>query len=184
MDDVIRDYISQCEEVLESKDLQKADKLINKIVGMFESQIINIDQGLDSYTSYLGNHQIDYLGDVTILRDKLTLYLAQGKKKEQKIKNKSGIVVHNANADSNSKTVNLPALFQNTRNKVENDESLSEREIKEILEKIDEIEEISKSKDPKNKKWFKLRPTMEWLGTKGLSVAINILNLITAILAA
>ena len=38
------------------------------------------------------------------------------------------------------------------------------------------------SNEAKNKKWFKLRPTMEWLGTKGVSVATTILGIITAIL--
>ena len=34
----------------------------------------------------------------------------------------------------------------------------------------------------KIKKWFKLRPTLNWLGTKGLTVGTTILNLITAII--
>jgi hypothetical protein len=162
MDDLLKDSILQCEEVLASKDLQKAERMINKIVGVFGSQIPDIDQGLDSYTSYLGNHQVDYLGDVTLLKQKLMSHLARNQEK--------------GNA--------LSSLFQAARNKVEYDESLSEQEMKEILAKIDEIEEISKSDEAKNKKWFKLRPTMEWLGTKGLSVAVNILKLITAVLAA
>lgn len=162
MDGIIKDAILQCEAVLESKDLQKAERLINMIVGVFGSQIPNIDQGMDSYTSYLGNHQVDYLGDIALLKQKLEAHLAKNQEQGHA----------------------LSALFQAARNQVEYDESLSEQEMKEILVKIDEIEEISRSDEPKNKKWFKLRPTMEWLGTKGLSVAVNILKLITAVLAA
>jgi hypothetical protein len=124
MDDVIKDYIFQCNEVLESKDLQKADKLIGKIVGVFGNQINNINQGLDSYTSYLGNHQIDYLGDIVLLKDKLKLHLE--KKEPDVFKN----------------IKNLSALFLELRNKVEADESLSEHDKQEIIVKVDEIEEI------------------------------------------
>ena len=124
MDDVIKDYIFQCNEVLESKDLQKADKLIGKIVGVFGNQINNINQGLDSCTSYLGNHQIDYLGDIALLKDKLKLHLE--KKEPDVFKN----------------IKNLSALFLEVRNKVETDESLSEHDKQEILVKVDEIEEI------------------------------------------
>lgn len=124
MDDVVKDYIFQCNEVLESKDLQKADKLIGKIVGVFGNQINNINQGLDSYTSYLGNHQIDYLGDIVLLKDKLKLHLE--KKEPDVFKN----------------IKNLSALFLELRNKVETDESLSEHDKQEIIVKVDEIEEI------------------------------------------
>jgi hypothetical protein len=124
MDDVIKDYIFQCKEVLESKDLQRADKLIGKIVGVFGNQINNINQGLDSYTSYLGNHQIDYLGDIVLLKDKLKLHL---EKKEP---------------DVYKNIKNLSALFLELRNKVETDESLSEHDKQEIIVKVDEIEEI------------------------------------------
>ncbi len=124
MDDVIKDYIFQCNEVLESKDLQKADKLISKIVGVFGNQINNINQGLDSYTSYLGNHQIDYLGDVSLLKDKLKLHL------------------ETKEPDVYKNIKNLSALFLELRSKVEVDESLSEHDKQEIVVKIDEIEEI------------------------------------------
>jgi hypothetical protein len=126
MNDVIKDYIFQCNEVLESKDLQKADKLINKIVGVFGNQINNIGQGLDSYTSYLGNHQIDYLGDVAILKDKLKLHLA------------------NTRPDIYENTKNLSVLLEDVKHKVESDESLSEHNKQEILDKIDEIEDVIK----------------------------------------
>jgi len=124
MDDVIKDYIFQCNEVLESKDLQKADKLIGKIVGVFGNQINNINQGLDSYTSYLGNHQIDYLGDIVLLKDKLKLHL------------------ETKEPDVYKNIKNLSALFLELRSKVEADESLSEHDKQEIILKVDEIEEI------------------------------------------
>lgn len=126
MQDITKDYISQCEEVLESKDLHKAETLINKIVGVFESHILNLDQGLDSYTSYLGNHQMDYLGDIAILKDRLTQYLKHSKKDS---------VPENDAAD-------LSVLFQDVRKKVENYESLPKQRIQEILHKITDIEEI------------------------------------------
>jgi hypothetical protein len=36
--------------------------------------------------------------------------------------------------------------------------------MKEVLSKINEIEKISESDEPNNKKWFKLKPMMQWIG--------------------
>ena len=184
---VMRSYIYECDEVLESKDSVKADKLIDKIVSVFGTQIKNIEQGLDSY-SYISEREVDYLGDIEKLRDKLSLLMAQTRKNEQRPSDKPGIIFNNnnTNTNTNNNTVNfnISVLFQKAREDIETNESLSESEIQEVLKKINEIEGIYKSKDSKNKKWFSLRPTMEWLGTKGLTIATTILNLIVVVLAA
>jgi hypothetical protein len=130
MDDVIKDYIFQCEEVLESKDLHKAEELINKIEGAFESQIKGISQGLDSNTSYLGNHQVDFLGDVAVLKDRLSAYL--GQKRDPK-------------TDS-VPDIDISVLLQEVRDKVELDKSLSQHKTREILSKLKEIEDILAAK--------------------------------------
>lgn len=130
MDYMIKDYIFQCEEVMESKDLHKAEELINKIEGAFESQIKGIGQGLDSNTSYLGNHQMDFLGDVAVLKDRLTAYLGQ-KREPQK---------------DSVPDIDMSVLLQEVRVKVELDKSLSQHKTREILGKIDEIEAILAAK--------------------------------------
>ena len=130
MDDMIKDYIFQCEEVLESEDLHKAEELINKIEGTFESQIKGISQGLDSNTSYLGNHQVDFLGDVAVLKDRLSAYL--GQKRDPK-------------TDSVPE-IDISVLLQEVKDKIELDKSLSQHKAREILGKIDEIEAILAAK--------------------------------------
>ena len=92
------------------------------------------------------------------------------------------ITNNNTNNNTNINTNNLEVIFKQAKENIKKDESLSEEEIKEILEKIDEIEEVSKLDETRNKKWFKLRNLMNWLGTKGVNIAINILPLITEIL--
>lgn len=186
MNNVIKNYIFECDEVLEAQDSPKADKLIDKIISVFGNQIKNIEQGLDSYSYRLSEREYDYLGDIEKLRDKLYLLLSQSKKNEPRSSERPGIVVNNNNTNTNTNnvSVDISVLFQKAREDIESNQSLSEQEIQEVLAKIDEIEKVSKSSDPQNKKWFKLRPTMEWLGTKGVMIAIPILNLITAMLAA
>lgn len=130
MDDMIKDYIFQCEEVLESKDLHKAEELINKIEGTLGSQMKGISQGLDSHTSYLGNHQVDFLGDVAVLKDRLSAYLSQ--KKDPKI--------------DSVPDIDISVLLQEVRDKIELDKSLSQHKAREILGKINEIEAILAAK--------------------------------------
>lgn len=188
MNNVIKDYIFKCDEVLEAQDSIQAEKLIDKIISVFGNQIKNIEHGLDTYSHYLGEREYDYLGDIEKLRDKLSLLFAQTRKNEQRLFDKPGIVVNNTNTNTNTNrntvNVDVSVIFQKARGDIETNESLSELEIQEVLQKINEIEEIYKSKDSINKKWFSLRPTMEWLGTKGLTIATTILNLIRAVLAA
>ena len=185
MNNVIKDYIFKCDEVLDAQDSIQAEKLIDKIISVFGNQIKDIEHGLDTYSHYLGEREYDYLGDIEKLRGKLSLLFAQTRKDEQRSFNKPGIVVNNNNTNTNRNTVNVDVsvIFQKARGDIETNESLSELEIQEVLQKINEIEEIYKSKDSINKKWFSLRPTMEWLGTKGLTIATTILNLIRAVLA-
>jgi hypothetical protein len=130
MDDMIKDYIFQCEEVLESKDLHKAEELINKIEGTLGSQIKGISQGLDSNTSYLGNHQVDFLGDVAVLKDRLSAHL--GQKKDPKT--------------DRVPDIDISVLLQEVRDKIELDKSLSQHKAREVLGKIDEIEAILAAK--------------------------------------
>lgn len=187
-------YIKRCDEILEARDVKEADKFQDIIISTFGDYIAGIKNELDNYSgiSLYGSRQVDFLGDIEKLKGKLEIFLATGCRPTKGIKNSidgnGGINIHNNNQNSNTNTntTNIEAeiklLFDEAKAKVESDENLSETEIKEVLEKIKEIEDIHESGETKNKKWFKLKPTMEWLGTKGLNTATTILNLITAII--
>lgn len=183
---VLLEYINKCDEILELKDIAAAKEISQTILSVF-SNIPGISDGLSTF-GYGGAD--DYLGDVEKLRDKLRVHRSQLSNTAKTSEKYSKIVVNNQNNNSNTNTntntniLDISLMFQQARKEVAENEALSEQEINEILEKINELEDINNEKDHKNKKWFKMRPTMEWLGTKGLATATCILNLITAILAA
>ncbi|MDU3646203.1 MAG: hypothetical protein E7G16_12855 [Clostridium perfringens] len=193
---IIKDYIHQCDIALEINNENLIDSLVDKIIAIFEADIPDIKKGQECNIIDLNGDGYSYIADkrknLILLKNKLEAYSAKlndGIINNRTTENKEGVnlVVNNTNNNINNNTNNntnnnLEILFKKAKEEVENNESLSEEEINEVLEKIKEIEKISESDEAKNKKWFKLRPTMEWLGTKGVSVATAVLGLITAVL--
>ncbi|WP_283697145.1 hypothetical protein [Clostridium perfringens] len=193
---IIKDYIHQCDIALEINNENLIDSLVDKIIAIFEVDIPDIKKGQECNIIDLNGDGYSYIADkrknLILLKNKLEAYSAKlndGIINNRTMENKEGVnlVVNNTNNNINNNTNNntnnnLEILFKKAKEEVENNESLSEEEINEVLEKIKEIEKISESDEAKNKKLFKLRPTMEWLGTKGVSVATAVLGLITAVL--
>ena len=178
--------IEKCNEILEKKDIESAKKYINIIVGTYGDYISGIKDGLQLYNLY-SKTPPDYLENIEILKRKLEVFAANGCTPTHRFKssdlNKAiSINNNNANTNTNTNTIDLKISFEQAKNAIESDESLSEEEIKEVLEKIEEIEVVSNSNEPRNKKWFKLKGIMGWLGTKGVSVATTLLPLITEII--
>lgn len=182
-------YIKECTDIIDSNDRSSAIELQTSLVATFEGYIMGFGKNLDyDYEGIAG----DYINNIRILKCKLEAFLATGclittsiQKADAggiNITNNSHANNSNTNTLNNSLVLNIDILFDETRKMIENNESLSEKEIEEVLEKIKEIEDISKLEKSKNKKWFKLRPTMEWLGTKGVAVATAVLGLISAII--
>ncbi|NRY60647.1 hypothetical protein [Clostridium beijerinckii] len=187
-------YIEECNQVIMSHNKEEAKKLQLRIVAAFQSLIEGIDKNLDEDWLDISGDGCDYYGDyvsnIDILKCKLEVFLATDcvNKNKPYIDKSLNISLDNSSSNSsvnnntNTNTVDLSIIFKVARKEIEENESMSEAEIKEVIDKINQIEDISKIDESKNKKWFKLRPIMEWLGTKGLVVGTTILNLITAIL--
>lgn len=189
-------YIRRCDEILKAQDITEADKFQDIIISSFGDYIEGIKDGLDNYSGigWYKDRQVDFLGDIEKLKGKLEIFLATGCRPTKgfkslltgsgdiNINNNNQNSNNNANSNKASVEVEISMLFDEARAKVEADENLSELEINEILEKIEEINIVHESGETKNKKWFKLRPIMGWLGTKGLNTAVTILNLITAVI--
>lgn len=187
------EYIEKCDDVLSLQDIIKAEELELEIVNTFESYNKSIDNNLTQNLPTLdgGYYELaNYLYNIKILRSRLNGYKAieLTKKANNEIREDRGINITNVNQNTNNndnKTnidINIDLLVEKAIKNIENNESLPEDDIKEVIEKIKEIQGISKSEESKNKKWFKLRPIMTWIGSSGLSVATEILGLITAIL--
>lgn len=193
---LVGDYLNKCNKVIESNNRDNAKELETELVATFEGYINGFDKGLDydimDFSGYGTDHYGDYVKNIKKLKCKLDAFLATGCLPTTNLVNRDNnrlnVINNNSSSNNNTNTlnnnlnINIETLFKEAIREIEDNESLSEEDIGEVLAKIKEIENISKSNENKNKKWFKLRPTMEWLGTKGVSVATSILGLITAIL--
>ena len=97
-----------------------------------------------------------------------------GRKSSNKKSTAPSVVINNnpsiTATASASATVDISAIFENARQRVE-DEGLSDLQAKEILEKIAELEEIAKSKESKGKRWSKAKEIMKWLIEQGIAAA-------------
>lgn len=191
-----QDYIRKCDEVIKANDRDWALKLQESLTATFEGYIKGFDNNLDYTMPNLGGygnyHDADYVNNIVKLKCKLVSFLAtdcmittnipKDDKNGINITNTSNAINQNTSNINNSVNINIDALVEESKKEIEDNEYLTEEEKNEVLEKIKEIEQISKLEESKNKKWLKLRPTMEWIGTKGVAVATAVLELITAII--
>ncbi|NFO03135.1 hypothetical protein FDB23_03245 [Clostridium botulinum] len=189
---LVEKCIEECEEAIKNNNESVSKELQEKVLATFENYISKLDNGLSYDMPDINGGEYwlraNYAENIKKLKYKLEGFLASNC--QDMILNNSNagtnVVLKNENINTNTNTnintINIETIIEKARKDIEANESISEEEIKEVLEKIDKIEEISKSNEAKNKKWFKLRPTLQWLGTKGVTVGTTILNLITAIL--
>lgn len=180
-----------CKEILENKDVISAERKLNQLVAAYDNYIPAISNGLILYDS---SREPDYLQDLEVMKRRLELLrsvtLGQNPTKytntpKIEITNKNENVNKNENANNNLNVnkINLEVLIQQTRDNIESNEFLSETEREEILNKLCEIEDIHKSDITPNQKWGKLKSAMNWLETKGIAVARELLPLIIAIIS-
>lgn len=201
MEITVQEDVDNCENVLNSRNVDKAKKLCEYMISIYGGYIENIRDGLDAYdtvTNYDGTDciGIDYLGDLRKIKRKLELFKASNCAPTSSFRqntmpnvitkisnnNSSNNSSNNSNTNTNSITNSLEILFEETKKEFENNGFLPPEEIEEILQKIDEIKEVHVSEGSKNNKWQKLRGIVSWTATKGIVVAASVLNLITAVL--
>lgn len=149
---------------------------------------------------YMFYSETDYKEDVIKLKAKLEFKKAQLVDDEHKEKRlferqkmeleklqiqekmqKSSVVINNHNHNEATSSANVSISFEEVRKKIDNMTSLPEEEIDEFKNKIDEIEKIVNSKEPKAKKWSKVKDIIKWVADKGVDVGIALLPLILKI---
>jgi len=91
----------------------------------------------------------------------------------QMLKNPSANITMTA-----STNVNISMNFEQARQSIENNSSLSTDEKQEVLDKISELEEVVKSPNSKKSKWEKIKPVLLWLADKSCDVGIAMLPLL------
>ena len=78
--------------------------------------------------------------------------------------------------------LNIQVNFNDIRNKIEKNDSISGDEKADIIDKINELEKVYTSRDSKTMKWSKLKSILIWLADKGTDVAITLIPVIYQIL--
>lgn len=178
--DMIDEDISKINSVLsESLEETGLEDLHRELDGKYQSAVLNWGAGMYGWNIKFGfsNDFLDttsYVHNPKLMKAKLTTYI-YGKNAVTDVR--SGITINNViNND-----IKIQAIFENTRNEINDMPGLTYDETKEIIKKIDEIQKIVNSKDNKKKKWELLKPIAKWSLDKSVDVALSLLPLIMKI---
>lgn len=194
----VRDYIERCDEVLRKSDIRKAEELQELIINTFGEFIPNITSTLDNYEYSFGeSRQVDFLGDINKLKEKLRLLSITGGGYSIKDKRLNSVVTVTNNNDNginnsgnstnnNTNTVNntidIKAELYKIREKIEDDEILDDNSKEEIQSKLNEIETVMDENPSNNEKWKKLKSVITWTTTKGYKIGEMIMPLLIKVL--
>lgn len=180
--DKVHQDIDNIEEALESNDSEKMFDVHSEIDATYQSAIANWGMSMYCYNPNFGFdiHRDDTESlrfNLKSMKAKLNSYklgLNANYDNQENIKNQNVSVNVNNN---NSNVINLNLTFEQARHQVEEMTALSQEQTNEIIEKINEIEKISKEKEPKKKKWEKIKPILVFALDKGVDIAIMLWSL-------
>lgn len=192
----IEEHISRCEVVLTDKNYREAQELQESIINAFAQFIPQIDSSLDYIMVYPSSRQVDYIGNIRKLRDKLrVLLMTDGKYSINSNKNGSDSKVifqnnnvlkdsgNSTNTNTNTNTItntfDIKVELDKVRAEIEADEVLDDDVKEEINTRLDEIEEVMNNSYSNNEKWKKLKSTFTWIATKSYKVGQWIMPIIT-----
>lgn len=185
----IQSYIKRCDEAIASANTESADELQDEIIGIFEPEISDIKNMLESYTSW--KDHADFIKDIKLIKQKLINHAINFQNEQRKLEydlemarlKQPQISAHaeanptqNATATSNVTITINQAIKQ--LNKI-SDDSLSPNDKDILKEYLFSLEGIKAAKD-KNKFWDKAKEVLKFLADKGADAAITTLPLIIA----
>lgn len=183
--DIINGYILDCDETINSKDIKNADKLIDLIVSVYESEIPNITFRLSSYTYSDANP--NPVNDLIILKAILTNYKSEIELNEQHIQDdleklklqQSITTINNQNnntASANASSTNIIEIsFNQAIKNISNlDNILNNDEKEELEDKLSAVKTATESKD-RIKILNKIGNVLKFITEKGIEVGIAVL---------
>ncbi|MCB2300573.1 hypothetical protein [Clostridium tagluense] len=184
----IGDYVGKCDVVLEGADVGEAKDLSKEIISIFKSIIPNVKDELDQYRVVYASREIDYMGDIRLLKAKI-LFLVDTKGEfalsqsvDKSINVTNGIHSSgnstNTNTNTNTNTIDFKAELSKIREKIEADETLDDGAKEEINAKLNEIEIVMDEDTTNNEKWKKLKGVVNWVTTKGYKVGEMVMPLL------
>ena len=171
--DFIQEYITRCMNVTSNGE---AEKLIEEIVSVFGKEIDGLTDGLDTHNQLHfweemnGGHVIyDYMGDINLLKQKLTAF----KISCNTITAKGPGQVINVNTNV-AVTITLEQALSNV-----DKTQLPEKEKEYIKE---QLAIISTKKGNKEKVWEAAKSFLKWLGDKSVEAGIAALPYINSLI--
>lgn len=190
----IKSYINRCDEVIASGSIADADKLQDEIIGIFESQITDIKNMLDNYSLagvYDSNRQVDFIGDIKLIKQKLINYAISLEDNQNKMKYELELArlkqpQLSAHAEANPTqtatamsyvTITIEQVIKQLEKIPEDSLTNTDKDI--LKEYLFSLEGIKVAKD-KNKFWGKAKEILKFIADKGIDVAIATLPYIIA----
>lgn len=168
-------FINNADEILKNCDVNESEKMQNKIIAVFGSEISDIKSGLSNYSGlsmYDDNYKVDFIGDLEILKSKLLNYKANIYMNGDKQSTQN--IIYNENI-SNVNT-NIEITINDTIEKINQlpDNVISKGEKEGIEDKLASLEKVIKSKD-KQKIKSKIASILKYVGDKSIDVIIALL---------
>lgn len=191
-DGTVKSYIisdmKEIEDVLNNnvQDLEILKKLHRKVDGKYQTCIKDWSNSMWAWTPNFGfNYEllgvsslIDNLQTMLYKLSAFAMNLNVLNKEENNMIFQS--IINNNNSNVNN--LNIQVNFNDIRNKIEKNDSISGNEKADIIDKINELEKVYTSRDSKTMKWSKLKSILIWLSDKGTDVAITLIPVIYQIL--
>ena len=186
LNDILEKDIMESKRQLENDLVEEVYTFLNKIEGKYDGIIDNFRNGLSAnYDEDCYTLNIKFVkANLTLLKEKMEMFLAMGCKNLYKKDNLSRDNVPNVlinNSNSNSNVIDINISFDEAREAIEKMTALPDSEVDEILNKISELEKIVQSSDRKTKKWENAKGIIKWIADKGVDVGIALLPLLLQI---
>jgi len=143
--EIVLDDISECNKYLNINSTEETDAFFDKIESKYFGIIEKFSAGTISNFDEDFNLSLKNIKfNLTILKEKMELFVAMGCKNLYSNKNQPNVQINNSNSNSNVIDINIS--FEQARKNIEVMTALSESEIADILSKVDELEKIENSK--------------------------------------
>lgn len=166
---IIENYIFQADQIIESGNVELAKNFQREVIAVYREEIAGITDGLDNYNYWKNSEAVDFLGDVKLLKMKLTNYKTNLKSGLLKVLgNSEGMAITVAQNATQTTTVTI-TLEQIIENIQAIPDDVLDAEEKDALS--GKLAIISAEKD-KQSKWDKIKDVLKWLGDKSVEVGI------------
>lgn len=149
--------------------------IVRAIFDKYKNHIDGVNNGL--------TYSKDFRGELKSVLEGFKLFGYKNRLDDAHGGTQVNVTTQNENTNTNTNTMNISISFEQARNDIEQNESLSPEAIAEIVQKINELEAISDETITKPQKWAKTKSVLNWLGTQGVQIAATIIPLVMKVIS-